>query len=453
MEVATMDVVEKRPGQRWKVGVTQKKVNAQDLEVGMFVSDLDRPWHLTPFPIQGFYIRSQDDIRALISHCRWVMVDVAESRDSLEYDQAGAPSFARRASRKVRQQDILELPPIQVRNPVKHRVTRSLNRELRASANLPEDAQDAIQQVVGSLRNDMVPDLRPVSKVARQMTASVLRNPDALLWLARLREQDDHTYCHSLRTAVWALVLGRHLGLDEQLLTTLATGCLLAHIGKAELPRSLLHNEHQLDAAQYQQYRTYVELGACRLEEAGEPRGVVAVVRGHRERHNGSGFPAGVRGDRIPLLARIAGLVDYYESLITPREGYQPLSPAQAVSQLFELRNVEFQEDLVEQLIQSIGIYPIGTLVQLTNGQRGIVVSHSPKRRLMPKVMVMTDTAQQPLKAARMVNLATCNEGRPVGQSLRVEGCLPSGTDGLDPGRFDISGAESRWNLRRLVGV
>lgn len=448
-----MDVVEKRPGQRWKVGVTQKKVHAQDLEVGMFVSDLDRAWHLTPFPVQGFYIRSQDDVRALISHCRWVMVDVAEGRDSLEYDHAGAPSFARRTSRKVRAQEVLELPPIQVKNPVNHPVTRSLNRELKASRNLLRSAEEAIQKVAGSLRNDMVPDLRPVSKVARQMTASVLRNPDALLWLARVREQDDHTYRHSLKVAVWALVFGRHLGLEESLLTTLATGGLLAHIGKAELPRALLFNEHQLDATQYQQYRTYVELGACRLEEAGLPRAVIAVVRGHRERHNGSGFPAGVRGDRIPLLAKIAGLVAYYESLIAPREGYQPLSPAQAVSQLFELRNVEFQEDLVEQFIQSIGIYPIGTLVQLTNGQRGVVVSHSPKRRLMPKVMLMTDSAQQPLKAAKMVNLATCNEGRAMDQALRVEGCLPNGTDGLDPSGYDISGAESRWNLRRLVGA
>lgn len=448
-----MDVVRDRPGQRWKVGVSQKKVYVQDLEVGMFVSDLDRPWHLTPFPIQGFYIRSQDDVRALVSHCRWVMIDVAEGRDSLEYDQIGAPTFARRTSRKARPQDVVELPPIQIKNPVRHETTRSLKRELRASDSLLASAEDAVRKVAGSLRNDMVPDLRPVSKVASQMTASVIRNPDALLWLARVRKNDDYTYQHSLKTAVWALVLGRHMGLDEQLLTTLATGCLLAHIGKAELSRELLMNEYQLDAEQFREFRTYVERGARRLEESGMPRGVVAVVRGHRERHNGSGFPAGIRGDRIPLLAKIAGLVDYYESLIAPREGYQPLSPAQAVSQLFELRNVEFQEDLVEQFIQSVGIYPIGTLVQLTNGQRGVVVSHSPKRRLMPKVMLMTDAHQQPLKAAKMVNLATCNEGRPLDDSLRVEGCLPNDTDGLDPARFDVTGAESRWNLRRLVGV
>src|SRR5690554_6631220 len=182
-----MEVVEKRPGQRWRVGVTQKKVNAQDLKVGMFVSDLDRPWHLTPFPIQGFYIRSQDDIRALISHCRWVMVDVAEGRDSLEYDHVGAPSFTRRSSRRINPGDILELPPLQVKNPVRHQVSRSLKRELKASRMLLTSAEDAIRKVTGSLRNDMVPDLRSVSKVARQMTASVIRNPDALLWLARVR--------------------------------------------------------------------------------------------------------------------------------------------------------------------------------------------------------------------------------------------------------------------------
>ncbi len=448
-----MEVVRDRPGQRWKVGVSQKKVYTQDLEVGMFVSDLDKPWHRTPFPIQGFHIRSQDDIRALISHCRWVMIDVAEGRDSLEYDEAGAPSFARRASRKIKPQDLIKLPPIQVKNPERHQTKRSLKRELRASGPLLRSAEDAIRKVAGSLRNDMVPDLRPVAKVARRMTSSIIRNPDALLWLARVRQQDDYTYQHSLKTAVWALVLGRHLGLDEPLLNTLATGCLLAHIGKAELPREVVFNEYQLDAGQFEQFRTYVGRGVRRLEEAGVSRGVVAVVRGHRERHNGSGFPAGVRGDRIPLLAKIAGLVDYYESLIAPREGYQPLSPAQAVSQLFELRNVEFQEDLVEQFIQSVGIYPIGTLVQLTNGQRGVVVSHSPKRRLMPKVMLMTDVNQQPLKAARMVNLATCNEGRSVSDSLRVEGCLPNDTDGLDPSRYDVTGAESRWNLRRLVGA
>ncbi|WP_339803718.1 HD domain-containing phosphohydrolase [uncultured Marinobacter sp.] len=436
------------------MGVSQKKVSVQDLEVGMFVSDLDRPWHVTPFPIQGFYIRNQDEVRALASHCRWVMVDVAENRDAGEYEKSGAPSFARRAARRQElHQESLQLPPVQIRNPVVHETTHSLRRELKASRDLLVHAETAIQKVASQLNQETVPDLRPVSEVARRMTASVIRNPDALLWLARVRDTDDHTYRHSLKTSVWALVFGRFLGLEEPLLQQLAMGCLLSHVGKAELPPELTQNERQLDAQQFRVFRTYVELGASRLEAAGVSRGTVAVVRGHRERHNGSGFPAGVRGDRIPLLAKIAGLVDYYESLIAPREGYLPLSPAQAVSQLFEVRNIEFQEDLVEKFIQSVGIYPIGTLIQLTNGQRGVVVSHSPKRRLMPRVMLMTDRDQNPLRTARMINLATFNEGRNNDSALRVEGCLPHGTEGLNPAHFDVTGAESRWKLRQLMGA
>ncbi len=448
-----MDVVKNCSGQRWKVGIAQKKVAVQDLDVGMFVSDLDCPWHLTPFPIQGFYIRFQDDIRALASHCRWVMVDVAEGRDDLEYERAGAPSFARRTSRRISQRDTLELPPVQVRNPVPYQTSRSLKRELKVCYDLLANAERAIAQVISSLRSEAIPDLRPLEQVARKMTGSVIRNPDALLWLARVRKQDEYIYRHSLKTAVWGLVFGRYLGLDENLLTHLATGCLLAHIGKAELSSDLVHNEQRLDADQFREFRTYVERGVRRLNDAGMSRTVVAVVQGHRERHNGSGFPAGVRGDQIPLLAKIAGLVDYYESLIEPREGYQSLSPAQAVSQLFELRNVEFQEDLVEKFIQSVGIYPIGTLIQLTNGQRGIVVSHTPKRRLMPRVMVMTNAEKRPLKSAKMINLSDYNDGRAATETLRVEGCLPLDTEGLDPERYDVTGAEARWNFRRLVGV
>src|SRR5690554_3723810 len=82
------------------VGVCQKKVAVQDLEVGMFVSDLDRPWHQTPFPIQGFHIRSEDDIRALVSHCKWVAIDVAESRGSVELSKVVRPTFGKRSQQK-----------------------------------------------------------------------------------------------------------------------------------------------------------------------------------------------------------------------------------------------------------------------------------------------------------------------------------------------------------------
>lgn len=436
---------------RCAVGVSQNKIAVRDLQVGMFVSDLDCPWHTTPFPIQGFYIRSQDEIRALTSHCKWVLVDVAEGRSVNEYEEVSAPAFARRVSRK-KSADVLQLPPLQIKNPVKYEQTSDLKKELKVSARLLSDTEDALQHVIRQVRNQEFPDLRPLQAVTQRMAESISRNPDALLWLARVREHDDYTYQHALNTAIWGLVCGRHLGLQPGLLNHLAMGCLLAHIGKAELPTDLLEREDRLDAEGFALYKTYVERGASKLEEAGVSRAVVSIVRGHRERHNGSGFPAAVKGDRIPLLAKIAGLVDCYESLIAPRPGYTPLSPAQAVAHLFEQRNVEFQADLVEQFIQSVGIYPTGTLVELNDGQRGVVVSHSPLRRLWPKVMVMTDQQHQPLKSAKIINLAAYNEERAPEEMLQVEGCLPFGTDNMNPNQYDVTGAESRWSLRKLVG-
>ncbi len=436
------------------MGVRQRRVAVQDLEIGMFVSDLDRPWHMTPFPIQGFYIRSQDEIRSLVSHCKWVEIDVAEVRDSAEYDEAKAPVFTRRNGKR-KAQETLKLPPLHIKNPIQHQITSTMKKELKLVQELLGDAERAVDHVVASVRDGRIPDFGPMSRVARSMTSSVVRNPDALLWLARVRDHDDYTYQYALSTSIWALVCGRHLGLNEGLLNHLAMGCLLAHVGKADLPKALIVNEHCLDVEQFAEFKTYVERGASRLQEAGLSGAVVSIVRGHRERHNGSGFPAAVRGDRIPLLAKIAGLVDYYESLIEPRQGHTPLTPAQAVSQLFEQRNIEFQEDLVEQFIQSVGIYPTGTLVELNSGERGVVVSHSPSRRLWPRIMVMTDgqQQQQPLRSAKVVNLADFNEGRAPQEMLRIEGCLPFGTDGLNPNQFDVTGSESRWSLKRFMGT
>lgn len=436
---------------RYTVGVRQKKVAVHDLTVGAFVSDLDRAWHETPFPIQGFYIRSQDDIRSLTSFCKWVMVDVTETRDTSEYEASNAPIFARRSPKRF-DQEIVQLPPIQVRNRQDYPVSSTLKKETRQSTRLLKDVDKALKLVESQVRAGEQPDLQSLSRVARGMAASVIRNPDAMLWVARLRQHDDYSYRHSLNAAVWALVCGRHIGLESSALNNLALGALLSHVGKLDLPAELVRNESMLDADAFNEFRTYVDKGVRRLQQADMPRAVINVVQYHRERHNGSGFPAKVRGDQIPLLAKIAGLVDYYETLVEPRGEQTPMTPAQAVAHLYELRNIEFQEDLVEHFIQSIGIYPTGTLVQLSNGQRGAVVSNSRGRRLWPQVMVMTDTAQRPLKAARIVNLAEFNEGREPSEVLSVSNCLPFGAEGLDPRHFEVTGASSRWSLRQLIG-
>lgn len=434
------------------MGVCQRKIAVQDLEVGMFVSDLDRPWHQTPFPIQGFHIRSQDDIRALVSHCKWVSIDVAETRDSVALAKTSAPAFGTKGRGRGEGREELHLPPLSIREPVKHQSITTLKREMKTSKYLLEDAGVALERLYEAVTSQEARDLRPIAAVINKMVRSVIRQPDALLWLSRIRQHDDHVYRHALNTSVWALVCGRQLGLNEGLLNHLGLGCLLSQVGKARLSTELLNREGQLGPEEYALYRTYVDKGMAMLEDSGLSRAVLSVVQGHRERHNGSGFPGGIRGDRIPLLAKIAGLAEFFESLIGPRESLaEPMTPAKAVTLLYDMRNIEFQGDLVESFILAIGIYPTGSLVELTDGQRGIVVSHSAERRLWPRVMVMTDRYHSPLRAAKVVDLAKYNESRATAEILAIKECLAHGTEGLDPAGFDVTGAESRWSFARLI--
>mgnify|MGYP006427988537 CR=1 FL=1 len=433
------------------MGVQRKKLPVQELEVGLFVADLDRPWHETPFPIQGFYIRHQREIDDLTRFCRHVFVDVAESR-SRRSPLAAAGARQAVHGKTTADQKVIKLPAVRIRNAHHYETTRSLKRELKDAEPLLSGVEQALERVHNSIRNGSgAPDVRAVESVARSMAESVARNPDALLWLSRVQNRDHYVYRYSLNLSIWALLLGRQLGLEPDMLHRLSMGALLSQIGRLRLSQGLQQvPESSLNSEQWQAYCQYPELGAVLAEQSRLPGGVADVIRHHRERHNGSGFPAGLVGDKVPLMARLVGLVDCYETLVEPRESQHQVTPAEAVSRLYECRNTLFQEDLVEQFIQAVGVYPTGTIVELSSRELGVVVSHVPRRRLWPNVLVLTDCEHQPLKNGYTLSLARQNEKG--GSGVRIIECKPLGYQGIDPSRYEVTGASSRWSWRHLVG-
>ena len=181
------------------------------------------------------------------------------------------------------------------------------------------------------------------------------------------------------------------------------------------------------------------------------PKGVMAIVEFHQERHNGTGFPKGVTGDRIPLLAKIAGLVHYYQELITPRNNDLGLSPLAAVSKLYELRNISFQQDLVERFIEAVGVFPTGTLVELSSNEIGIVTGHNQDRRLLPKVMVVLDEHKQKLKHARIIDLKELSSSTKSNDAVFIKDSLPKGAYNIDENQYLLSGATSKWSWRHIA--
>ncbi|TVZ40562.1 HD-GYP domain-containing protein (c-di-GMP phosphodiesterase class II) [Alteromonadaceae bacterium 2753L.S.0a.02] len=390
------------------MGIKQVKVDVDELTVGMFVSGLDRPWTQTPFPLQGFYIRDLDEIKELKVHCNFVYIDVVKGSAPVKTDlrRLTSKNANRKQVRAPRQSRIADVAPLKIRRDV-YREIQPLEKEMEPARELHQQVYNAVSAVMQQVNRDHhnVP-VNETKRVASQMVDSVLRSPDAFTWLSRVREKDEYTYSHAVRSAVWAILFGRHIGLPKADLDVLAMGVLLKDIGKTRLPKHLLEVKIR-NTTEQQAFEKFIDYGVEILRKLPDvqPR-VTSVVKTHCERVNGSGFPQHLRGDKIPLLGKIAGIVTFYDETINPRGEALPVSPSKAVAKLYELREIEFQEELVVEFIRAIGLYPTGTLVELSTGEVGVVVEQNFERRLKPVVMVVLDAYKNPLHQYQLIDLA-----------------------------------------------
>lgn len=392
------------------MGIKQIKLSVNEVTIGMFVSGLDRPWNQTPFPLQGFYVRELEEITELKQHCRHVYIDIIKGEGPLKArlktlsDDLSPLRKEYRTPPATRQAGIA---PIKVRVGVYPTVVLPLGKEIEQAKILHRDVYSAVRSVLEQVDSDHNSvSLNETKRAAGLMVDSVLRSPDAFTWLSRVRAKDEYTYGHAVRSAVWGILFGRHIGLPKADLDVLAMGILLKDIGKTRLPKHILESA-QRNATEREAYEKFVEYGVeiLRKMPAIQPR-VTAVLKAHCERINGSGFPEHLRGDRIPLLGKIAGIVTFYDETTNPRGQSYPLPPSKAVAKLYELRDVEFQSDLVIEFIRAIGLYPTGTLVELNTGEVAVVVEQNFQRRLKPKVMVVTDAFKQPLSRPLLLDMA-----------------------------------------------
>ncbi|WP_116368335.1 HD-GYP domain-containing protein [Parahaliea mediterranea] len=377
--------------------LTTIKVLTKDLEQGMYVSALDRSWLETPFPIQGFRIETPQQIEQLRNFCSYVLVDARKSRQS-----EGSLQGKMRQSR--RRQPVSGI--FKDRDLAPYRDDSNFEEEhpraVAALDTLIEDLWQVFEQVNegGKIR------AAQLKRSVEPLIGSVSRNPDACLWITRLKHHDEYSYHKALSTAIWAVTLGRELGLPRRDLRSLAMGAMLMDVGKLRIDPTMLKASRKLRPEEVRQVRQHVHHGQDILRESGIlNQDVVDMVAHHHERYDGSGYPAGLRGDEIPPVARVAGIVDTYGALTSERAYARAMSPSAAIKTLYEMRDVKFQAELVESFIKAIGVYPAGTLVELSSGEIGVVVAESRVRRLKPKVMLLLDNGKRQLGAPRVIDL------------------------------------------------
>ncbi|MBT8136882.1 MAG: HD-GYP domain-containing protein [Gammaproteobacteria bacterium] len=428
------------------------KIPVHELREGMYVARLDRPWLDTPFLFQGFTIRSQQEIDELCRYCAWVMVDRERSEVELEAASTESGHPGQRPSLSKRVGGLLrrlrgggrQANPIQPltslaglpRTSYKDQETTISDEIPRANESVMR-AQEMVRQATQQLKVSETIEFSLVSQAVDPIIDSVLRNKDAMIWLQSMRGKDEYVFSRSVACSVWSVIFGRHLGLDRDTLTHLATGALLLDLGKVKVPDELLMRDGPLGDEEMEMVRQHVEYGVKMLARSGDfDDCVIEMVRTHHERFNGTGYPEGLKGTEIPPLGKIAGILDTFVAMTSQRPHADAMASYDVMRHLHQLADVEFQAELVEQFVQAIGMFPTGSLVELSTGEVAIVTEQNRIRRLRPRVMVVLGAEKVMLREFRKVDLReqiTSDSGE---ASLWITRGLPPGSYGIDPGEF-----------------
>jgi HD-GYP domain-containing protein (c-di-GMP phosphodiesterase class II) len=369
-----------------------KKIQSSEVELGMYIASLDRPWSETPFLFQGFEVHNQGEIEDLHRLTEYVYIMVPDEEIELK-------GLSTNHEGSIQNSEML------------HKVTYKTDviseKEIKAVRESHENIAELITDIESLVQTENRLQIANIEEPVKVMVDSIASNPDAYLWLTRIRKFDSFVYKDSLSAAVWATALGRQMGIAEQDLQTLATGCMLMDVGKLSLPLELLHKHGRLDHEEWALMKSHVELGLSILEN--DPHcstDILDIVRTHHERLDGSGFPAGLHGSQIPLFGQIAGIVDFYVAVTTPRPYATVISPSQAEQMLYDQKGRYFDETLVEYFIQALSTYPTGSLVELSTGDIGIVMAQNPGLRLKPDVILLLNPNKIPYSTHTVVRLA-----------------------------------------------
>ncbi len=406
------------------------KVPTKDLGKGMFVSSLDRPWLGTPFLTQGFLIRNDEDIERVREYCEHVWVDVHKCVYVSE-------ALARRAQGERPRKSMREI--FEGRDIARYGDEVAWKDEHPRAGKALDTLLTDITELFDTVADKGKVDAMRLRKSADPIVGSISRNPDACLWLGRLKQHDEYSYQHSLSTAIWAVSLGRQIGLHKRDLRSLAIGSVLMDVGKLLVDPDLLRADRELTEEETREMRHHVAHGVHLAKKSGiMNQDVIDIVAFHHERHNGSGYPRGLAGDQIPPFARIAAIVDTYDAITSRRSYAEAMSPAEAIKFLYGQRDRLFQAELVEAFIQAIGIYPPGSIVELTSGEVGIVVAESRTRRLLPKIILVLDRGKREYPQPQIVDLQEARE-QANGNAVSISRSLEDGAYGIDIGRYQFS--------------
>jgi HD-GYP domain-containing protein (c-di-GMP phosphodiesterase class II) len=400
-------------------------IAVDDLRVGMFIQ-LDGGWLSHPFPLSSFRIASPEQIATLrglgLKQLRWVpeKSDLPElgagpgaaggAAGSAAAPAPAGPSLAELAAQRRREALLAQREAAQ----------RCERQHAEAAA-----AWRAACEGVG-------PRPQEAGRAAQQLTDAILHKMlgEAEIGIRLVAGAGDRAAAHALNVGVIALLIGRTMGLEADELAAMGTGALMHDVGKLDVPDRFRHAEDGFTSAETAAYRDHVAKGAQLGQRMQLSAGALAVLAQHHEHADGSGFPMRLAGERISMAARIVALVNRYDNLCNPQSRTIALTPHEAVSVLFAQGRARYDNAVLNAFIRMMGVYPAGSLVQLTDDRYAMVVGVNSSRPLKPRVLV--HDAKVPRSEALLLDLERMPD-LGIRRSLPANRLPPAVVEYLDP--------------------
>lgn len=348
------------------------EISVADLQVGMYVSKLDCDWMDTPFLMQGFMIENDNHLGLLAEYCNTVWVDKIYKQQL-----ATGPKDA-----------ILHASTIEKQLIHKKTTADELNSATGIYAKSKEITKNLMQQV--RLGNAI--DSQAAKNLVSDCVTSILNNPDALMWVSKIRDQDEYTAEHSVNVCVLTIALARRLGFNEAELNKVGLCGLLHDVGKLQIDPAILNKTDPLTREEWQIIAAHPANGRNLL--MGTPSiypGAIDVAYSHHERIDGKGYPRGLSGSAISTFSRVVAITDAYDAMTANRCYASAKSSTDALKVLFHAKDKHFDGKMVDVFMRIIGLYPPGTLVEMKNGCVGVVLSSNEKKQHLPEVIMCLD--------------------------------------------------------------
>lgn len=397
-----------RPGRTIRETV-KTPIHVSGLKVGMYVCELDRPWLETPFILQGFKINTLQDIDTIAEYCEYVYIEGTEDQWLGPEERVALPGA--KASTRTGTTSI------------------SNKAEYHRAASIHKTARQLTRSFLDEVRLGQAINIDDVKASVSECVSSILRNPDTLMWLSKIRKKDDYTAEHSLNVGLLAITFGRHLGASEEDLNKLGLAGTLHDVGKMRTPLEILNKEGRLTEEEFSVMKSHSQHGRdILMAHRAVDNGSVDVAYGHHEALDGSGYPRKIKAAGINNFTRIVTICDVYDAITSDRVYKEGRSSLEAMKILYQNRGTKFDDRLVTEFIRCIGLYPPGSVAELNNGKVGIVISTNYRNRHLPKILLLRDENKMPMRET-VINLEQI--ARSGDSTHIIQRVLPNGAHGI----------------------